>query len=316
MLLFAVSFPAWLIVMYSRIGRVMQYGYFVANFGAEPAIGLSHLPELLAEALPPAMIFLIAASKARRAMRRFALAGMAIFGAATLFTGSKGPAVMAFLAFGWVWHRSIRRLRPALLLAGAIALAVIVIPLTTAVRETAGRDRASVGAVADAYRGIDNPVVAFLSETGWTGTTIAHTVEMIPAVRDFDYGLSYLYAGLAVLPNLGGGLRGISICDGTQDRSPRGCFGSWEIASAAESPHTRKRNAYSLEVACLLSGKIGKFINWSVSTSSGCYRPHTRGASAASPSAVPLRRLAAILSCMNSAAIFTSGSISKFILSP
>jgi oligosaccharide repeat unit polymerase len=113
---------------------------------------------------------------------------------------------MAILAFGWVWHRSIRPLRPVVLAVGAAVLAVVIIPLTTAVRDIAGRDRSSVTAVTDAYLGIENPVVAFLSETGWTGTTIAHTIELVPEVRDYDYGQSYLYAGLAILPNLGGGV--------------------------------------------------------------------------------------------------------------
>ncbi len=204
--LFSVSLPAWLFVTYERAGRVMQYGYFVARFGGDTPTGLAHLPELLSDALAPAMIFILASSKDRPARRRSALAGVLGFGAITLFTGSKGPAVMAFLAFGWVWHRSVRPLRVSVLSLAALALGLVIIPLTTAVREIAGRDRTSIKAMAETYSGIDNPVVAFLSETGWTSTTVAHTIELVPAIRGYDYGQSYLYAVLAVLPNFGGGL--------------------------------------------------------------------------------------------------------------
>lgn len=204
-ILFAISFPAWLYVTYGRIGRVMQYGYFVANFG-NTSTGVAHLPELLAEALAPALMFVVAGSKSRVAIRSGAVVTMVVFGATTLFAGNKGPVVMALLAFGWVWHRTIRPLRGVLLTVSAIVLAVFVIPLTTAIREVAGRDRTSVTAVENAYSGITNPAVAFLSETGWTATTVAHTMELVPAVREYDYGRSYMYAGMAVIPNVGGGL--------------------------------------------------------------------------------------------------------------
>ena len=203
--LFAISLPAWLYVMYGRLGRVMQYGYFVANFGNNPT-GIAHLPELLAEALAPALMFVIAGSKSRLAIRSGAVVAMVVFGVTTLFAGNKGPVVMALLAFGWVWHRTIRPLRGVLLTCAAIVLAVFVIPLTTAIREVAGRDRTSFGAVEDAYTGITNPAIAFLSETGWTATTVAHTIELIPAVREYDYGQSYAFAFMAVVPNVGGGL--------------------------------------------------------------------------------------------------------------
>jgi oligosaccharide repeat unit polymerase len=203
--LFAISFPAWLYVTYGRIGRVMQYGYFVANFG-NTSTGMAHLPELLAEALAPALMFVVAGSKIRVAIRWGAVLTMVVFGATTLFAGNKGPVVMALLAFGWVWHRIVRPLRGVLLTVSAIALAIFVIPLTTAIREVAGHDRTSVTAVENAYSGITNPAVAFLSETGWTATTVAHTIELVPAVREYDYGRSYMYAAMAVVPNVGGGL--------------------------------------------------------------------------------------------------------------
>jgi oligosaccharide repeat unit polymerase len=123
-----------------------------------------------------------------------------------LFAGNKGPVVMALLAFGWVWHRTIRPLRSVLLVAAAIVLAVLIIPLTTAIREEAGRDRTSFEAIQNAYSGITNPAIAFLSETGWTATTVAHTIELVPAVREYDHGQSYAYAVMAMVPNVGGGL--------------------------------------------------------------------------------------------------------------
>jgi oligosaccharide repeat unit polymerase len=206
LVMFAISLPAWLYMTYSRVDRAMQYGYFLASFGMSTPTGLAHLPELLANALAPAMVFLVVGGRAMTALRRGSLLVMLIFSAATLFTGSKGPAVMALLAFAWVWHTAIRPLRKTLVAAGAITLAVVVIPLTTAIREVAGRDRASLEAVTSAYLEINNPVVAFLSETGWTATTVAHTIELVPAVRGYDYGESYMYSALAVLPNPAGGL--------------------------------------------------------------------------------------------------------------
>lgn len=64
------------------------------------------------------------------------------------------------------------------------------------------RDR-SVVDLHDTLTKLDNPITASISEMGESMDTIAYTIRLVPESRDFDYGVSYLYALSNIVPNLG-----------------------------------------------------------------------------------------------------------------
>jgi hypothetical protein len=201
----AVSIVPWVLTVRERLSRVLNYGYFVGVFGFETATGVDHVPEILAQAFVPAAIFLLAGSR-RRGGLLVSGSLLAAFTGASLFAGSKGPALMAVFAWGWVWHRMIRPIPKSMMLAAALAIVLIVIPVVTATRDIEGRYRTSLDGLLNAYSGIETPLVSALSEMGWTGLTICHTLVLVPSVRPYDLGASYGHSVLSAVPNVFGGL--------------------------------------------------------------------------------------------------------------
>jgi oligosaccharide repeat unit polymerase len=118
------------------------------------------------------------------------------------FMGSRIRATMPLLAYVWVWHRSIRPLPSTVLLIGGGILMFGIFPLVKVIRNIEGAARLTVGTYFDAISELGNTAVLILSEMGGSMITIAWTLELVPSMRDFDWGLSYLYAVLTLVPNL------------------------------------------------------------------------------------------------------------------
>jgi oligosaccharide repeat unit polymerase len=110
------------------------------------------------------------------------------------------------LAFVWAYQRTIRPIPRGILLSGAAAILLVVFPVVGSVRTTAGTNRLSWDFLVQTYASIDNPLVAILSEMGTSMQTVAHTLELVPSTRPFDWGIGYLYGLGTILPNLFGGV--------------------------------------------------------------------------------------------------------------
>jgi oligosaccharide repeat unit polymerase len=54
----------------------------------------------------------------------------------------------------------------------------------------------------DSWRTIDNPAINSISEMGGSMKTVAYSLQLVPSVRQYDYGRSYIYALLTIFPNL------------------------------------------------------------------------------------------------------------------
>lgn len=76
------------------------------------------------------------------------------------------------------------------------------LPLVRAVRDVRGFDRTSLEFTRSVWSSLDNPVVMVLSEVGNSMNTVAYTLDLVPTIRPYDGGASYVYALLAVVPNL------------------------------------------------------------------------------------------------------------------
>jgi oligosaccharide repeat unit polymerase len=177
---------------------VLDYGYM----GLFRQQNVFSTPQALSAFFMPGIIFLLAGSRKHRWIQILCLFLAGTYAAIYLFLGSRGSAVMACVAVVWVFDRSIRRI-PRSLIAVMVIAALIVIPLVRVTRGTIGRDRLSLTEQIDALSNLDDPVSSSIAEMGYSLVTVAHTVQLVPSVRGFDWGTSYLYAALAILPNLG-----------------------------------------------------------------------------------------------------------------
>ena len=182
----------------NSISVVLDYGY-MGLFRQQDTLSTS---QALSSFFRPGIVFLLAGSRKHRWIQVLCLFLAAAYAATYLFLGSRGSAVMGCIAVAWVFDRSIRRI-PRPLIAALLVAALIVIPLVRVTRGTSGRDRLSLSEQVEALNSLDDPVSSSISEMGHSLVTVTHTLQLVPSVRGFDYGTSYLYAALVVVPNVG-----------------------------------------------------------------------------------------------------------------
>jgi oligosaccharide repeat unit polymerase len=198
--LLSISLPAMSVVSVGAVQTVMTAGY-LALYAREPDIGLYALPLILGTFLVPAGLFVLAGSKELRGGRAASACVILLNAACQLFLGYRYYAFMPLIAYVWVWHRCIRPVPRLPVLAALLAAVIVVFPLIAATRNVEGGKR-SVEELQEAYASIDNPAFASIHEMGGTLMATAHTLELVPSTRDFDYGLTYLYAMLTLFPNV------------------------------------------------------------------------------------------------------------------
>jgi oligosaccharide repeat unit polymerase len=193
-------YPAFL-TLKTTLTRSLTAGY-MSTYQQDFATGVGAGADVLAAFLVPAALFLLAGSVRQPAMRLIpvGIIGLVVF--TNLAIGARITAVMALFALAWQWHHTVRRIQLQWLVVAGLTMMFVVFPVVRGVRDGSGSDRYSVTALTDSFRAIENPVVEIVSEMGFSMSTVAYTLELVPERRSFDYGVSYGYAVLAVIPNI------------------------------------------------------------------------------------------------------------------
>lgn len=189
------------VVMIEKYQVVLQSGYF-GLFQRAPETGFGSLPRVLAQFMVPGVLFLLAGSKDRPQWRVFSMGLILVYSLAQAFTGTRLWWAMPVAAYTWLWHRRIAPIPKVVMWIGASVIIFVIFPMIGAVRNLPGADRLSISVYIESFFSIQNPVFTILQEMGGTLLTVAHTLELIPSVRNFDFGLGYLYAALTIFPNL------------------------------------------------------------------------------------------------------------------
>lgn len=189
-----------LLVLRGAVATVMAHGYF-ALFQREAATGFAAWLRIVSGLLMPGTLFLLAGSRGRA--WPLAASGVIVltYTATQFFLGDRAPAAMALIAYVWLWDRCIRRLPRAGLLSAGAALLFVVFPLVRFIRSVSGAHRLSLSFMSEAFLAIRNPFTAILTEMGGSMKTVAYTLQLVPHTRGYEWGLSYLYALLTVVPN-------------------------------------------------------------------------------------------------------------------
>lgn len=202
--LLAVSSGPAIMTTVSAIRAVAKYGYFAGVFQQEVPVGIDAAPILIGRLLMPAAFLIYAADSERKLTRRFVTLLVIVFAATHFFLGIRSVAVMVILGFAWLWERTSGQLSKRFLAISGCSLLVL-LPVLAAIRDVPGSDRLSIESVLTILSTMDNPPAALLNETGDTIATVAHTMQLAPALIPYDMGASYYYAALTVVPNIFGG---------------------------------------------------------------------------------------------------------------
>lgn len=195
-------FPA-LEAMIDGLRMVMEGGYF-SLYSRSVATGVDAVDHKLAALFVPGIMFVLVASHGRREWGRYAtLILLCLYSFGLFFQGFRGAAVMPIIAYAWLWHRTVKQLPTSVTVSWGLVLLFVVFPLVKQFRNVHGQERLSFQAVIESYRSLDNPGVVILNEMGGSMNTVAHSMELVPAQHDYDYGMGYVYASLGVIPNFG-----------------------------------------------------------------------------------------------------------------
>lgn len=199
-LLLLISFVPMVLTVIEKYRIVLQSGYF-GLFQREPVTGVANLHQVLANFMVPGIFFLLAGSKGKPRILFFCNAVMLIYVLLQAFTGTRLWWAMPLVAYVWLWHRQIASIPKTVLGLGATGIVFVVFPAIMAVRNLPGVERLTFATYIAGLLTLKNPIIAILREMGGTLLTVAHTLELIPAIREFDVGLGYLYALFTVFPN-------------------------------------------------------------------------------------------------------------------
>ena len=188
--------------VFEQAGQAVMAGGYISLYQRSLGTGFETTPRLLANFLAPSALFLLAGSKSRRTGIVVSAAIIVCYSASMFFLGARAAATTALTAYLWLFSQTVRKIRIKALLVPALALVFVVFPLVRSVRETRGSGRISIESAQTAWSAIENPAVAALSEIGSSMSTVAYTLDLVPSIRPFDLGVSYLYALLAAIPNV------------------------------------------------------------------------------------------------------------------
>ena len=199
-LLFISIIPLFLISKNS-IDIAISFGYSVL-FQQESATGVYAIPRALATFFVPGALFLLAGS--RDCKRGVIISSTLIlaYSAIELIIGKRSYAIMALIAYVWLFHHLIKPIPKSILISGGAFVVFIISPIVKVIRNIPSWERFSISSVISSLSLISSPLVATISELGSTMRTISYTIYMVPAFRSFDMGIGYLYSLLAVIPNI------------------------------------------------------------------------------------------------------------------
>ena len=199
--LVAVSAAPTVLLLKQAASVVLSAGYF-ALYQQNYATGLQASTQFLGSFIVPGALVLVAGSKEARAGRFVSAGVIALYAIIQLFLGSRYHAIGPVIAYAWLYHRTIRPIPRPLLIGGSVFAFVFVFPVIAATRDTSGADRLSLAMFRSAFSGVNNPLIAILSEAGGTMVTITHTLTLVPSVRGYDFGAQYFFAATTLIPNL------------------------------------------------------------------------------------------------------------------
>lgn len=200
-ILFAIAIGPAISNLSEAVRMVMSGGY-MSLYQRTLETSYSSAPRLLANFLVPSALSILAGSKSRRMGILMSAFIIVVYAIGMFFLGGRAAAATALVAYIWLYSRTVRPIPAGILIAPALAIVFIVFPLVGAMRNSSGDNRISSESVVNAWSAMDNPVVVSFSEVGSSMSAVSHTLDLVPTVRPFDAGASYLYALLMVMPNL------------------------------------------------------------------------------------------------------------------
>lgn len=200
-LLLAIAIPAFVANTYVSINTVIQSGYASIYAFQQSSSILMRLLDMLANYYQPCLLLLLIVYRERRGKRICILAAMLVDVVLNLFIGGRSGAVMSLLAIVLSYHYFVSPFTKKQAIVGA-ASGYLVIALLNAIADI--RDVANKGlsdflpALAQSFT---NVIGEFVGELGWSITSMCWTMNLVPSIYPFRYGMSYIVSVICWVPS-------------------------------------------------------------------------------------------------------------------
>ncbi|BBC27211.1 O-antigen polysaccharide polymerase Wzy [Pseudanabaena sp. ABRG5-3] len=201
-ILLAISSVPTILLLRSSISAVATSGY-VALYEASASEGGAM--KILSTFTIPSALFLLAGSRQNPSSRRIAVILILIYALIYNFLGQRTNGFLPLVSLAWLWHHLIKPLPKKIFFPIIFFMAFVVSPLIAEIRGGSGLERFSLSSIIEKFTSLENPISKTLFEFGSSMQTIAYTIELVPARKDFNMGVDYLYALFTLVPNIGFG---------------------------------------------------------------------------------------------------------------
>lgn len=195
LMVFIALIPA-MIYMRQLLG-VVEYQSYVGIYKEYNLNLWQRICGLMVGVLVAGCIFIVADGQRRPAQAWLATGLAASVGLAYLFIGKRGIGLLIVVGVAFVWHHLVRRLPWWLLTAVPAMIMCFVVPVLAHVRGLESARRMSLAVYVETFRNLDDTLLQTLDEMAGSFRTVLGTYQLVPDLRGFDYGLSYLYAFFA-----------------------------------------------------------------------------------------------------------------------
>lgn len=201
LLLILVSLGPGLYDLYQDASVIQNIGYGGQFFLATSATGMDAWTRNLTMFLLPGALLFLAGSKGRPVS--IAVAWVVIAGPAIIYflLGIRNVGIRGLVALLWLHSVTIRPIRKSILV-GSTLIVLLLIPALAVVRGKALTLGDTISAIQQSYSAMENPLVLALAEMGGTLLTVIYTIDLVPTVKPYEWGMSYVMALTTVFPNL------------------------------------------------------------------------------------------------------------------
>lgn len=202
-ILLVISTPSMLYELYRETLASLVYGYSGLYDYTRSLNEIQRLILYPAEWFTISLLILYAANYENASKKMIYQVLMLIYIGAKLLTGGRSGAVMFILAYFITRNYLIKPYqKKEYLRIGLLGFVLLII--LTAISETRLVSNRGFGDYLIAFvNAAPKALGSFIGELGWSLSSITWTTQFVPSMTGFRYGLSYLYAFTAIIPNLG-----------------------------------------------------------------------------------------------------------------
>jgi len=200
-IIIGISIGPALYELYHDFSLIQMMGYTGKFMQVRVVTGVDAWTLVVAPFLVPGALLLLAGSRGRRGNIILSWLLIGVPSSIYFLLGLRNMGLRGLVALVWLHAVVIAPIKKTVL--GVVMMVVLVlVPGLAAVRSErwTGIDR--IGVLLQSYDVMDNnPLVLAIREMGGSFITIVYTTELVPQVRSFEWGMSYLSAMGTVFPN-------------------------------------------------------------------------------------------------------------------